>query len=645
MKKAEIIQKLVKHLNRCDLAYYNQTPLISDQDYDKLRDKLTSLDPSNPFLAKVGAPVVTTDGRSKHTHKSLIGSLAKCKTKEEFMKWAEGKGPLCVSYKYDGSTVVATYESGTLKTLATRGDGTIGEDITDNADLIGSKSNTYHFIPKQLTSDFTGEIRGEAILRLGRFEEFFKPAGYKNARNAANGKVRDMKRDDLIKWLEVVWFDIIPEDRDVKTEGEKWALIQELVNDDRPTTKSLAMAQIQTDAEKAWEIFEEVGKLRSGLDFEIDGIVVKVNDIDDQESFGVTSNRPNGAIAIKFPSLGAETFLESIEWNRGLTGVYAPTGILKSVDIGGVTIGRVSLCGMDEIRRLKIAPGDKVYITRRNDVIPKVEYVINRTPQPGTIRTPVKAPKTCNECDADLIQNGSYLICRNPDCQGEIFGSLMTWIQRLKIKGLGSSVLRSLIDEGVTDICKLYEAQEEVYEKATRSSKLAAKLYASVQSTTEVRLGTFLSGLCIPSLGATNGTRLEKRFNTLEAVVAASEEDLEGVPGIKTNAKKIRAGLDAKSDLIEGLAKILTIKTLDTSGPLAGHTVCVTGDLTVPRSKFQDWIRSLGGEVKSGVSKDLSYLITNAPASGTSKNKKADKYGVRKCTETDFYSLIGSSPA
>ena len=616
-------------------------------------------------MQKIGAKVNHFSAWPKHQHQNLIGSLNKVTNFEDFHKWANEKGTeFCLSPKYDGSTVVATYKEGKLISLATRGDGTIGENITPNAQLIQN-------VPSQINSKFSGEVRGEAILSNSAFEQFFEPLGYKNPRNAANGKLRDTSKDLLLEHIEVKWFDFLPSAPAnlvalITTESQKWEFLRTLgFNSDYPAVVS--------GLGKMWEEYEHYlnGK-RGELDYEIDGLVVKVNDLDLQVSLGVTSNRPKGAIAIKFPPVQKTTLVEDIVWQRGLTGRINPVGILKPVDLGGVTVSKVSLCGIDEINRLDVAIGDEVLVSRRNDVIPKIEKVVKRentnqmctnlkcfkrfvgenltkcpeckTSVKTLARVKTQPPRFCKICRDELIKDGAYLICVNLSCQGEIYGSLMTWVKELDLKGFGPAVIRNLISHGVTDIDKLYQAPESTFALASNSEKTGKKLKSIIDSAKEIRLSKFLSGLKISSLGTTNGQRLEKHFKTLDAVLNASISDFEQVEGIKTNAKKIFEGLQTRRDLIDKLMDVLTIFNLDESGPLAGKTICVTGDLSVARSKFHDWVKNLGGEIKTSVSKKLDYLVTNTPDSGTSKNQKADKYGIPKMTEDHLYQLLGSSP-
>jgi DNA ligase (NAD+) len=355
---------------------------------------------------------------------------------------------------------------------------------------------------------------------------------------------------------------------------------------------------------------------------------------------GSQDNRPKGAVAFKFPAVKKTTVLKAVEWGRGLTGRISPVGILNPVNLGGTTVTRVSLCNLDEIKRLGVAIGDTVMVSRRNDVIPKVEAVVTQAPD----RKAIDIPEKCMECGESLGREGVYLICANLDCQGETYGNLMTWLKTVGIKGIGPAVLREMIGLGITDPAKLHLAPREIYNIAAKSEKTGEKLFEVVRAVKSIRLGTFLSALNIKSLGTTNGQRLEKEFKTLDAVMGCSIEQLEKIPGIKTNAKLMHAGLTAKVELIEQLASIVDIDSLEMSGPLAGISVCITGELSVPRPKLGEWIRSLGGEVKSGVSAGLTYLVTNEPNSGSAKNKRADDLKIRKLSEEEFYKAIGKRP-
>lgn len=618
------LDDLINKLKIASDAYYNSDPIMSDDEYDELIELLKQQDPEHEFLSQVGSAV--SGPWPKRKHRTFMGSLNKVNTKVDLLKWSQENyddqmAPLyCVSEKYDGSTVVATYEKGKFVALTTRGDGIEGEDITPNADKLG--------VPTEIP-DFSGDLRGEAMLRTSLFEQHFRPAGYKNPRNAANGKVRDQKGDDLIRHLDIYWFNVIPTDRDFTTESDKWNFLRShnlLQRDQWPYF---------LDENYLWKVYEEyVDGKRAALDYEIDGLVVKIDNLELQESRGLTSGRPKGSIAVKFPSESKITILKEVIWTRGLTGRLGPIGLLEPVGIGGVTVSRVSLCNLDEVNRLGIAVGDQVLVSRRNDVIPKVEKLVAKAED----RIEIKPPENCSICEEELSQDGVWFVCSNLDCQGQTYGDLMNWLKTLKIKGIGPSVLRGLIDEGVTDPFELHRASLETFTKATGSEKTSQKLFDAVQAVKEIDLSTFLTGLNIKSLGKTNGRRLEKKFKELDKVLAAKVEDFEKIEGIKTNAKHIHAGLASNKDLITKLMQVIEIAKPQT-GLFTDLTFCITGELSKPRPKVADWIKSLGGEVKSGVSKNLDYLVTNDSNSNSSKTKKAKKYEVKIISEKELAEL------
>jgi DNA ligase (NAD+) len=617
------VAEIVKHLKRCDEAYYAGEPIISDAEYDSLRDHLKKLDPSNPYLKQVGAK--STGPWPKWKHKTLIGSLEKVNTKEEFDDWVKDKGDLfMVTHKGDGSTLVATYEKGKLVAVATRGDGEIGENITANGKLL---PDVVHILPES----FTGEIRGEAILRVPVWKKHFEPKGAKNPRNSATGKLRDQKDPTTLKLVEVMWFDIMPYDRDLATESDKFALLKKW------KLKTIWHKEVSS-SDEVWQIFEDhKAKTRASLDYEIDGLVVKMLDIEEQNAHGMTSNRPQGARAIKFPSMGGESKVKNVVAERGLTGRFCPVGIVDPINIGGVTIERISLHNYDNITRLGIDIGDYVWVERANDVIPQITKKTRSGPNPIKIFP----PRMCPECKSDLARDGAYLICPNQECQGDVYGSLMTWIRELNILGIGPSLLRELISNGCTDLAKLYKAKPETFFKAAKSEKTGKKCYDALHQHDKVSLSKFLSGLNIQSLGTTNGQRFAKQFKTVDAVMAATVEDIQKIPGIQTTAAKIKKGLEAKAALINELKTILTIEDLDMSGPLAGKSFCVTGELSKPRNEVHDWIKAHGGEVKSSVSKDLTYLVTNETTL-TTKMKKAKEYGTQIINEDQLNALVTS---
>jgi DNA ligase (NAD+) len=634
-RKDEIraLEKEINKLRSWEDAYYNGSPLVPDPIYDAERDRIVALikklRPDHPYLDEVGAPVPDGSVWPKFTHSEVMGSLFKVNSEADFRKWGSKRGnTYFLAEKADGCTIVAYYENGKLVTLATRGDGVIGEDITPNARYFQNVRLTLPDLPRNVK--FTGILRGEGLIELDAFNKHFAPLGMANPRNAASGKVRDTKNPHLKRHIVVKWFDIITDDVDCKLWIDKYRLIEYFCLETIPHYHNLTLTQV-------WAKYEEyVQHRRKNLQYWIDGLVARVADITKHDSFGITDKRPKGSIAIKFPATGVESILLGIEFSRGRSGRIAPVGLIKPVLIDGTTVSRVSLHGADWIKQMDVAVGDTVIVAKAGDIIPQIIRVTKRPKD----RKPIIFPKTCPECNVKLVKSGAYIECQNKSCAGETYGAIAKWLEKTGIKGIGDSILQELIKE-VTDIAELYEADMTVFAKAARgSNKLGRKIFSAIQQTRSIDLAVFLSALHIDTLGSTNGQRIANHFKTLKAVMQAKEADFRKIEGIAENAAKIEAGLKRKKDLIEKLEQLLNIQDV-TEGSLTNKSFCITGKLSRKRSEIETWIKSHGGICKGSVDKNLSYLVTNTPDSGSSKNKKADKYGVKKITEDQLYTLVG----
>jgi len=621
--KLPTLQAEIEKLQRWDDAYYNGTPLVNDVTYDKERDLILARirleSPKHPYLSQVGAP--TGDGGvwPKFKHTTVMGSLFKVNTAEEFEKWSEKKGSnYILTEKADGCTMVAYYEDGLLTNLVTRGDGEIGEDITGNAKYF---QNLKFDLP-----GFTGILRGEAIIMLDAFQKHLAPLGMANPRNAVSGKVRDTSNPELKRHVTIQWFDVIC-DEDLPSWEKKFRFIEKLGLKVIPYHSNI-------DAKKVWDVYTDyVKSKRAALNYWIDGLVVRINSTHQHDSLGITDNRPKGSIAIKFPANGVQTTLVAFEISRGLSGRFAPVGIIDPVLIDGTTVTRVSMHGPDWIEAMGLAVGDTVEVAKAGDIIPQITQKIAE----GAKRTKIVFPKNCPLCGVLLVRNGSYIECQNKDCIGETYGAIAKWLQKVDIKGIGDSILAELIKD-VKDIDELYEADVSVFTKATGGSqKTGKKIWKELHSKKEISLAVFLSALHVSSLGSTNGQRLASYFKTLDKVLSASEDDIRKIPGIAENASKIVEGIKRKKATINKLRKLLDIQEIK-QGIFTGQSFCITGKCSKPRNEIEDWIKSLGGVVK-GVDRGLTYLITDDPSSGSAKNQKADKYGVKKITEQDLYAM------
>jgi DNA ligase (NAD+) len=626
--KTKSLEQEVEKLRRWEDAYYNGAPVVPDATYDVERDRVVALleatDPENAYLDEVGSAVPRNSVWDKFTHTAVMGSLFKVNNETDLRKWSKGKGTnFFLSEKADGCTIVAYYEDGKLATLATRGDGMVGEDITANA-------RYFQNVKLRVSDTFTGILRGEGMLHLDTFKQHFAPLGTSNPRNGASGKARDTKNPHLKRHIVVKWFDIIAEDDDFQTWEDKFEFIKSLGLETIPYYPNLSIDDV-------WKTYNKyVNGRRSSLNYWIDGLVARISNLDAHDAFGVTDKRPKGSRAIKFPAVGVETVLENVETeNRGKGGRFAPVGLIKPVRIDGSTITRVSMHGPDWIEAMNVAIGDTVEVAKAGDIIPQIIKVVKR---PAT-RQPIVFPAHCPICTVKLVRNGAYIECQNKSCEGEVAGALAKWLNKTGIKGIGDSILQELIVD-VKDIADLYEADSSVFAKAAKGSdKTGKKIYRVVQASREMPLAIFLSALHIDSLGSTNGQRVAAHFKTLDKVLAASETDLREVEGISENASKIRAGLTRKEALIRKLDQLLDIQEVHI-GALSGLSFCITGKMQSGKKRpaIEGWVKEQGGLIK-GVDKNLSYLVTDTPDSGSSKNKKADKYGVKKITEEELYKL------
>lgn len=609
-------------------AYYDGNPLVSDSFYDTERDQIIGRikkeDPQNDYLKTVGAP---TEGGpwAKFKHTEVMGSLFKVNDREEFFKWAQNKGnKYFLAEKADGWTLAAYYEKGKLKTLATRGDGEVGDDITPNAKFFTN-------IKLTLSEPFTGIIRGEGIIHLDDFEKHFAPLGGSNPRNSA-GKIRDTKNDELKQYIIIKWFDVLGE-KEFSTWEEKFTYLEQL------GLKTITHYNNLT-TEQVWKHYQKyVDETRPKLNYWIDGLVVRISDLEKHDALGITDKRPKGSVAIKFPNNGVETVLLDVEFGRGKSGRITPVGLIKPVLIDGTTVGRVSLHGLDWISALNLEINDLVEVAKAGDIIPQIVRKIKTS----KTSKPIIFPTHCPSCKEKLIKNGAYLECDNKNCHGELLGSISKWVEKTGIKGIGEAILLEIAKE-IKDVSELYSSDETLYIKAAKGSeKVGKKIYKEIQKTRNLPLATFLSALHIDTLGDTNGQRLASTCKTLDRVLTISPEEIQRIDGIDANANRIHNGLEQKSSLIEKLRNLIKIEEIseqNSSGALSGMSFCITGKLSKGRNEVEAWIKENGGTASGSVGKDLTYLVTDDPDGDSSKNKKANQYGIKKITEAQLYGLV-----
>lgn len=638
--RTERIRELAARIREHQHLYYNAQPTISDAEFDTLWDELESLDPENPVLAGIGADIA--DGWPKARHIMPMGSQAKAVDPESFLAWAAKSGhpSFLVQHKLDGASIELQYRDGEFLKAVTRGDGTIGDDISPNARRMRG-------VPARVPEGFTGAVRGEVL--MSRAVHAARHSGKANCRNAANGL---MKRKDGVgaEDLDVVCYDALgdvaesPSTRrsPFATESGKIAWL-----------KASGFETVQTvPCATAADVIEYRGKvmdLRDSLPFDIDGLVVKGDEIDPDD---MARARPERQIAFKFSPEEAVTTLRAVEWSESGS-LYTPIGIMDPVRLAGTTVQRANLCNPGMLRALALRIGSRVVITKRGEIIPKIESLV-ANPESAL---PIDIPARCS-CGATLVDEDTRLYCPNPACPKKGLHRLEKWLAVLDIRDFGSVILGKLHDAGrVRTIADLYTLTEGELAAFDRMGEvLARKILRNLKARKELSLPEFIAGFDIEGIGVLIAERLAAGgFDSLEKLRAASVEDLDAVEGIaEITASAIVQGLAGLAKEMDALLGTQAVRIRppepraevpDGSGPddpVRGRSFCFTGELSaMKRGEAERRVRERGGTVKSSVTKDLSYLVTNDPGSGSEKNRKAAAQGIPILDEKAFLALLG----
>ena len=632
----ERISELEKLITKYQASYYNGEGEISDAEFDKLWDELKELDPKNPVLQKVGAD---SGNFEKVRHVMPMGSQEKAANPEQFLAWAEKHkyNEYLVEYKLDGASLELQYENGYLVRAVTRGDGTIGDDITANAKKMGGV-NAAIYKDGELVP-FTGGVRGEVIMTHEVHKKYFSDKA--NCRNAANGL---MKRKDGngSEYLKLIVYDALSTDGKIYFSNEQ-EKIKWLIDCGFNTVRLV----ICRNAERVIAYRAKIMEERKDIEYDIDGLVVKESRIDFEDA---SRARPDRQIAFKFSLEEATTVLREVEWSRsGAT--YTPVAIFDEVELNGTKVQRASLANPDTMRKLGVRIGSHVVVVKRGEIIPKIESVVEEKDIP---LSEIVFPAVCETCGTKLVDDGSRLYCPNKACSKRILHQLLKFQQIADIRDLGETLITQLFEAGllksISDIYKLtvddlvpFFLNEESMENEKRSLG-AEKVYKSIQAHKNLRLPVFLAGFDIEGFGETLAEKLvQAGFNTLEKLLNATQDQIAGVYGFaEVMANTIVQGLqENKEEMLKLVDEgIITIEST-AGGKLEGKSFCFTGELlTMKRADAEQLVKQNGGAVKSSVTKDLSYLVTNDTTSGSSKNVKAAALGIPVITEEQFLKLI-----
>ncbi len=625
-------------------AYYNGQPLVSDAAYDALEDELRGLAPDHELLQSIGAPpraaseVVTQWEKARHA--IPMGSLNKAVSEAEFRQWialceklgAESKLPpiskdLLVTEKLDGLSLAVNYERGKLVEAITRGDGQIGERITPNARRMQG-------VPAKLPEPLTVSIRGEIILKLSDLKRGF-PGSDSPPRNKAAGTSKRFDGQGC-EYLTVMFYDI-EGDREHETEQQKYQRLVDL-GLIVPTFKV-------TDVDGVLAIHKEYAtRRRAQLDYEIDGLVVRANDMRSQHLLGELADRPRGAVAYKFASMAKISTVLAIEWDTGPTGRVTPIATVAPVELGGAVVQSVVLHNASNCERLGIGVGDEVLVSRRNDVIPHLEEVVVKHGET------VVAPTTCAVCEHELVRRGEYLVCTNLDCRALVEGRIQRWVGVQDIHEWGEKLIAQLVEAKlVREPADLYKLEvEQIARLERRGPVIARKVLDNLRAKLPLSLPVFLASLGIDEFALETAKLIVGAgYDTLDKVLAVSAEELAGLKGMgPMRARAVAAGLASRREEIVRLLAVGVVPVAPhAGGGLAGRTFCFTGALSRPRKEYEGMVEEHGGQVLATVTKELNYLVMADANSGSSKAEKARKYGTECIDEAAFLALVAAAAA
>ena len=609
--------------------YYDDEPEISDDEYDSLEDRLRDIDPENPVLFIIGAP-----SGGNVTHDPSMLSCQKAKTVDKIISWSENR-PVMMGYKIDGLSLKIIYQDSKLIQAATRGSGTLGDDVTLNVLKIEA-------IPKTIPFEERVEIRGELYMRISEFNRINDslPEGekYSNPRNLAAGtaKQKDARMMEG-RTLNFMTFELLGWN-DQATIEEKASTLK---NWGFETSDYLTIDS--PNYEEVSKHFKSVENERDSLDFEIDGVVFKYNLASDREEVGATDHHPRWQIALKFESKGKSTKLNAITWQVGRTSVLTPVAELEPVEVSGAVISRATMHNADFLINLDAQPGDFVYVERSGEVIPKI---IRVTAKNSTGK--VNLPNKCPSCGSKTVKSGVNLLCTGDSCRGRNIQEISSWIKKTGIDGIGGKSLEKLYNTGlVKHYSDLYSLTED--QLVNLLGRNGTKILASIDETRELPFRTFLAGLGIEKLGRTMGKKLAKSFNNLDELKEASMEELMKLEGISDiTASFIHNGIrqtERYNRLFKHGLTIIYPEKKDTQITNQRETqqvislkIYVTGKVEeYTKIELKELLEKKGIVWGSGVTKTLDYLVL-AEKPGIKRQEQAEALGVKMIGWEEFYS-------
>ena len=654
------MKELTEKLNLASEAYYNKdTEIMSNLEYDRLYDELAELE-KRTGIVLAGSPTVhvgytAADELPKERHDSPMLSLDKTKDRNALADWLGSQEGL-LSWKLDGLTVVLTYENGTLTKAVTRGNGEIGEVITENAKVFKN-------LPVQIPCRETLILRGEAVIRYSDFEKIneeleteaaatgnLSDVRYKNPRNLCSGSVRVLNNEITAKRRVRFYAFSLVQAGTQDFENSRQKQMEFLHRQGFETVE-----YVRVNAKNVAETVGEFEKKIAGNDLPSDGLVLTLDDIAYGESLGTTAKFPRNSIAFKWADEMRETTLTQVEWSASRTGLINPVAVFEPVELEGTTVKRASVHNVSIVRSLRLGIGDRITVYKANMIIPQIAENLTGS---GTLEIPGNCP-VCGQATRIRRDNDTeVLVCTNPDCTAKKIKAFSLFVSRsaMNIDGLSEMTLEKLIAAGLihefADIYKLGEHREVIENMEGLGKKSCDRLLEAIEKSRETTPARLLSAVGIPGIGISGARILCAWFgDDLDQIRKADAETLSSVEGIgPVLAENISRYFEneknaAALDALTAQLHLHREKAGDSPQILSGKTFVITGSVYhfKNRNELKDRIISLGGKAASSVSSKTDYLINNDVTSTSSKNKKARELGIPILSEEDFLAMISET--
>lgn len=641
------MKELVDLLNKYASLYYEQdAPVVSDAEYDALYDELRRLEESEGYSLKnspthrVGGAPQKKFEQSKHLLR--LYSLDKCQSIEEFYEWCARTEKvvsplptLTAEYKFDGLTLNLLYDNGKLVQATTRGDGVTGEIVT-------AQVRTISKLPREIEYKGKIEVQGEGMLRLSNFNKYNLTAAepLKNARNGVAGAIRNLNPAVTAERnISFFAYNVGYSDKTFETQKD---IRDFLIEQGFETEGDFALVSTREELE---EYINRAEKMRGGLDYLIDGLVFKVNNLSYRDELGYTEKFPKWAIAYKFKADEMTTTLNDIVWQVSRSAKLNPLAVLEPVDIGGVTVKKATLNNYGDILRKNVKIGDRVFIRRSNDVIPEIMGVAETYDHSKQ----VEKPTVCPACGAPVKEVGAFLYCSGEHCAPQVISALDHFASKdaMDIEGFSEKTAEQFYNEiGLRTLVDLMNLKpEDMFGLEGFGDKKISNLIGSIERSKKTTADRFLYALGVDGIGKKTAKDLIKRFRTLKNLAEATEDELASVDGIGgILAKNIvdyfsdEGNRKLVADLLE--SGIILEEKEEIDGALKGLKFVLTGSLpTLKRGEATLLIEQNGGEVASSVSKTVDIVLAGEDAG--SKLQKAEKLGIKIISEDEFLSMIG----